>query len=71
MIAGLTVPPGESPKKAVAAVKAFLTAEFVDALKPPALYATNCGTAIAAKIPMIAMTIINSTSVKPFCPLFL
>ena len=30
------------------------------------LYALNCGIAMAARIPMIAMTIINSINVKPF-----
>jgi hypothetical protein len=34
------------------------------------VWAWYIGTAMAAKIPMMAMTINNSINVKPFCPLF-
>jgi hypothetical protein len=47
------------------AVAAFLRSELTCASNPRALYAENCGMAIAARIPMIATTTKSSISVKP------
>jgi hypothetical protein len=47
------------------AVAAFLRSELTCASNPRALYAENCGMAMAARIPMIATTTKSSISVKP------
>ena len=51
------------------AVAIFLRSDCAAELYDLVLYAENCGIAIAAKIPMIAITIINSISVKPLSSL--
>ena len=52
--------------EASCAVHAFLKSAFAEALYDLVLYKLNCGIAIAARIPMMAITIINSIRVKPF-----
>jgi len=47
------------------AVAAFLRSDVTCDSNPRALYAENCGMAMAAKIPMIATTTNSSISVKP------
>ena len=45
---------------------AFLRSDSAEELYDRCLYLLNCGMAMAARMPIIAMTIINSISVKPF-----
>jgi hypothetical protein len=52
-------------KNASFAVAAFLRSDVTCASNPRALYAENCGMAMAARIPMIATTTKSSISVKP------
>jgi hypothetical protein len=55
-------------KAASSAVAAFRKSDLTLASKPLFRYAANCGIAMAARIPMIAMTTNSSMSVKPPSP---
>jgi len=50
----------------MATENAARTSESIPARVALALKPANCGIAMAAKIPMIATTIINSIKLKPF-----
>ena len=57
----------KSLANATISVARFLRSDWATLFCVFTLYCVNCGTAMAAKIPMIATTIISSIKVKPCC----